>query len=272
MAPAQARTGRLTDALSREELFQEPAREDPRAIETVEWVVTSLARLSSEQREVVELKIYGNMTFREISVVTGLPLGTVATRYRSALDAAFNWLRTDNERRHRTAAPGYHALGCRSRTPFSRAGVVDRAVADARPPALTPNIPTILAVAAGLLASMALNYWVNDRWIVAWRLFLDRDPSHTATEIAADVAAITDSATGQWVYGQLVTDPPLHDSARQYAVRLQQLIQQLTLDMKDMADEALRKNTQVDGDRHGSRDRHSADDQRVLRMAYRLRT
>ena len=67
-------------------LFHEPASEDPQAIETAEWVVASLARLSGGQREVVELKIYGNLTFREISEVTGLPQGTVATRYRSALE------------------------------------------------------------------------------------------------------------------------------------------------------------------------------------------
>jgi RNA polymerase sigma-70 factor (ECF subfamily) len=37
-------------------------------------------------REVVELKVYAGLTFREISAVTGLPQGTVATRYRSALE------------------------------------------------------------------------------------------------------------------------------------------------------------------------------------------
>jgi RNA polymerase sigma-70 factor, ECF subfamily len=82
----QARTGRLREAVSREMLFHEAAREDPQAIETTEWIVASLARLSDEQREIVELKIYANLTFREISEVTGLPQGTVATRYRSALE------------------------------------------------------------------------------------------------------------------------------------------------------------------------------------------
>jgi RNA polymerase sigma-70 factor, ECF subfamily len=82
----QARTGRLRQAMSRELLFHQTARDDSQAIETAEWVVASLARLSEDQREVVELKIYGNLTFREISEVTGLPQGTVATRYRSALE------------------------------------------------------------------------------------------------------------------------------------------------------------------------------------------
>jgi RNA polymerase sigma-70 factor (ECF subfamily) len=82
----QARTGRLKEVLSRELLFQEPASEDSQAIETTEWVVASLARLSNDLREIVELKTYANLTLREISQVTGLPQGTVATRYRSALE------------------------------------------------------------------------------------------------------------------------------------------------------------------------------------------
>ena len=49
------------------------------AIETAEWVTTSLARLDPELREIVELKIYAGLTLREISEVTGLPQGTVAT-------------------------------------------------------------------------------------------------------------------------------------------------------------------------------------------------
>ena len=72
--------------MSRQLLFHEPAREDPQAIETAEWVIASLARLSDDQCEIVELKIYANLTFREISEVTGLPQGTVATRYRSAME------------------------------------------------------------------------------------------------------------------------------------------------------------------------------------------
>lgn len=82
----QARHGRHTAALFRESMFREAPRADHQAIETVEWIVTSLARLSEDLREIIELKIYGNLTFREISELTGLPQGTVATRYRSALE------------------------------------------------------------------------------------------------------------------------------------------------------------------------------------------
>jgi RNA polymerase sigma-70 factor, ECF subfamily len=82
----QAREGRAREALSRELLFHKAPCDDLQAVETTEWVAASLAALSDDLREVIELKIYGYLTFREISEVTGLPQGTVATRYRSALE------------------------------------------------------------------------------------------------------------------------------------------------------------------------------------------
>jgi RNA polymerase sigma-70 factor, ECF subfamily len=82
----RAREGRLWAVASREVLFHEAPGDDLLAIETAEWAAASLARLSHDLREIVELKIYADLTFREISAVTGLPQGTVATRYRSALE------------------------------------------------------------------------------------------------------------------------------------------------------------------------------------------
>jgi RNA polymerase sigma-70 factor, ECF subfamily len=82
----QAREGRARAAASMEALFHQAPANDLQAIETAEWVAASLARLSLDLREIVELKIYADLTFREISEVTGLPQGTVATRYRSALE------------------------------------------------------------------------------------------------------------------------------------------------------------------------------------------
>jgi DNA-directed RNA polymerase specialized sigma24 family protein len=41
---------------------------------------------------VVELKTYAGLTFRKIAEVAGLPQGTVATRYRSALALLRGWL------------------------------------------------------------------------------------------------------------------------------------------------------------------------------------
>lgn len=69
-----------------EMLFQEGASQDTLERETAEWVTASLCSLIPEQREVVELKVYAGLTFREIALVTGLPQGTVATRYRTAVE------------------------------------------------------------------------------------------------------------------------------------------------------------------------------------------
>ena len=86
----QTREARRNGAATRESLVQTAHDADIQAIETAEWVAASLARLNDELREIVELKIYGNLTFREISAVTGLPQGTVATRYRTAIEKMRN--------------------------------------------------------------------------------------------------------------------------------------------------------------------------------------
>lgn len=48
-------------------------------------VAAALAGLPAELREVVHLKIYVGLKFREIAELLGCPQGTVATRYRTAL-------------------------------------------------------------------------------------------------------------------------------------------------------------------------------------------
>jgi RNA polymerase sigma-70 factor (ECF subfamily) len=67
-------------------LFLEGASDDLVERETAEWVAASLERLTPELREVVELKVYAGLTFREIALATNLPQGTVATRYRTAVE------------------------------------------------------------------------------------------------------------------------------------------------------------------------------------------
>ncbi len=54
--------------------------------EAAEQVARAMSDLPPEQREVVELKTRGQFTFREIADITGTPQGTVASRYRAALD------------------------------------------------------------------------------------------------------------------------------------------------------------------------------------------
>ncbi len=53
--------------------------------ETVRLVQLELQRLPSDQREVVELRIYAERTFVEIAAELKIPLGTALARMRSAM-------------------------------------------------------------------------------------------------------------------------------------------------------------------------------------------
>jgi RNA polymerase sigma-70 factor (ECF subfamily) len=75
-----------------EELFCEAGGDDVQAREAAESVAKALAGLETPLRELVELKVYAGLTFREIAEVTGLPQGTAATRYRTALAKMRTWL------------------------------------------------------------------------------------------------------------------------------------------------------------------------------------
>jgi RNA polymerase sigma-70 factor, ECF subfamily len=76
---------------------------DPQqAWETVDEAAAALAQLSEAQREVVELKIFGELTLAEIAVTLDVAPGTIATRYRTALIRMREWLteldRNDGDR------------------------------------------------------------------------------------------------------------------------------------------------------------------------------
>lgn len=60
----------------------EPAREDPRS----EALRRALQMLSPEQREVITLKIDGELTFAQIAGVLEISANTAASRYRYALE------------------------------------------------------------------------------------------------------------------------------------------------------------------------------------------
>jgi RNA polymerase sigma-70 factor, ECF subfamily len=72
-------------------LFHEAATGNQAAREAAELVAAAMARLTPEQREIVELKIYVRLTFREIAEVVGVPQGTAATRYRTAIERMKEW-------------------------------------------------------------------------------------------------------------------------------------------------------------------------------------
>ena len=57
-----------------------------------EVVATAIGRLDASDRELVELKIFAGLTLREIADITGIPPGTVATRYRRSLESLRGWL------------------------------------------------------------------------------------------------------------------------------------------------------------------------------------
>lgn len=90
LAASNARRQRKQEPLRSEDLFCcQPSDADAR--ETAEIVATALSHLSADLREIVELKTYAGLAFQQISQVTGLPQGTVATRYRSALAKMQTW-------------------------------------------------------------------------------------------------------------------------------------------------------------------------------------
>jgi RNA polymerase sigma-70 factor (ECF subfamily) len=93
-----AKAGRREEVrrqLEAELLFVEAVSDERQQRETAELVTAALAQLSPEQREIVELKTYAGLTLAEIATMTGLPPGTVATRYRTALGRLRELLRRE---------------------------------------------------------------------------------------------------------------------------------------------------------------------------------
>jgi RNA polymerase sigma-70 factor, ECF subfamily len=67
-------------------LFENVDNDDSRADDYAEAAAIALSNLEPDLREVVELKIFAGLTFREIADVIGCPQGTAATRYRTAVE------------------------------------------------------------------------------------------------------------------------------------------------------------------------------------------
>jgi RNA polymerase sigma-70 factor (ECF subfamily) len=79
------------------ELPSRDATTDAPDLDLAEWAAAALRRLRRVERVVVELKIFGQLTFREIAQVTETPPGTVATRYRSAIDRLRGWMERESK-------------------------------------------------------------------------------------------------------------------------------------------------------------------------------
>lgn len=75
-------------ALPTEELLAD----ENESVDDAEAIAAALDRLVADDRELVELKIYAGLTFREIATIVDRPPATVATRYRRALESLRDWL------------------------------------------------------------------------------------------------------------------------------------------------------------------------------------
>jgi RNA polymerase sigma-70 factor, ECF subfamily len=62
------------------------------SFDDAEIVNAALRRLDPDDRELVQLKLFANFTFREIADIVERPQATVATRYRRALESLREWL------------------------------------------------------------------------------------------------------------------------------------------------------------------------------------
>ncbi|MEM6579302.1 MAG: sigma-70 family RNA polymerase sigma factor [Pseudomonadota bacterium] len=66
---------------------EEPDQEDVLALQQEsEKLGEAIAQLPEKQKELIEKAYFGNLTHSEIADVTGLPLGTIKSRIRLALD------------------------------------------------------------------------------------------------------------------------------------------------------------------------------------------
>ncbi len=66
--------------------FFHTARLDERQAFFAHRVAAALRELPAQQREVIVLKVYEQMTFAEIAAITKTPANTVASRYRYAVE------------------------------------------------------------------------------------------------------------------------------------------------------------------------------------------
>lgn len=75
-----------------------PASQDDRLM-----LEQALRALPPEQREVVHLKVFEGLTFKQIATLTHIPLNTAASRYRYAIDKLATQLGLVRENPGRTA-------------------------------------------------------------------------------------------------------------------------------------------------------------------------
>ncbi len=152
------------------------------------------------------------------------------------------------------------------------AAVGDALAEASRPARFRYRLRPGLGVAASLLASLLMNYLVNasvDRRLTA--VLGPRPVPRQAVEIAAEIATLTDSRTGQWAFERLAASRSPSADPEYYPVQLQELIRQVTGDLEEPSHETSKESTQVDRDLRGRIDRDPPGAQRLLRLEQRNR-
>jgi len=66
--------------------------------ESLRQAADALALIPAEQREVIVLRFFEGLTFREVSDVCGISMGTVTSRYRYGMEKLRNLLEEKDER------------------------------------------------------------------------------------------------------------------------------------------------------------------------------
>ena len=71
-----------------DEVFKEPISNDNTEKEVIEEISLkeALDKLNPAERQIVDMKVLSEMTFKEISEILGIPIGTVTWRYREAMN------------------------------------------------------------------------------------------------------------------------------------------------------------------------------------------
>lgn len=83
-----------------EDVWLDPALEDD---EEAILLREAVQRLAPKLRDVITMKIWGNLTFQEIAQALGIPANTCASRYRYALMQLAQELQSIKEARHEIA-------------------------------------------------------------------------------------------------------------------------------------------------------------------------
>jgi RNA polymerase sigma-70 factor (ECF subfamily) len=95
---ARNESARFASTRARHDAQSQPAAEryatdkNEQRFDESDVVAAALARLSADDRELVDLKIFAGLIFEEIAEITSTPAATIATRYRRALQSLRPWL------------------------------------------------------------------------------------------------------------------------------------------------------------------------------------